>query len=185
MITVICSKTLNDVIGINGDLVYRDKVDMQRFKHYTEGSTIVMGRRTFESLPKVLPNRIHHVITHDADLKLPSESCKHSSDILIDQAYCFTSLSNAIFDSKTKDVYVIGGEQIFSEGLLYADRILLTKINFIVRIRDTDDVKRFPKINHLIWEEKQTTWDGKEFEEPWKHRGDFVSYVAYTRCSTL
>lgn len=60
-----------DGIGVNGDLLFRLSGDLKNFRQKTLGTTIIMGRKTFESLPKVLPHRTHWVITSDIDYKAP------------------------------------------------------------------------------------------------------------------
>ena len=102
-------------IGANGDLLYHIKADMQRFKALTTGQTVVMGRRTFQSLPKgALPDRCNIVISRQAGFTAPGVLVAHS-------------LPEAIAMSKT-DVYVIGGASVYAEALGMADGLLLTEI---------------------------------------------------------
>lgn len=102
-------------IGARGDLLYHIKADLQRFKALTTGKTVVMGRRTYESLPKgALPDRRNIVITRRTDFAAPGVSVAHS-------------LSEALAMSST-DVFVIGGASIYEQAMPLADGLMLTEI---------------------------------------------------------
>lgn len=117
MITIIAAVAQNRAIGYNNNLLYYLPNDLKRFKALTTGHTIIMGRRTFESLPKgALPNRRNVVISHTVT-ELPG------CDV-------FTSLKAAI-DSchSNEDIYIIGGASVYEEALPLADRLCLTEIH--------------------------------------------------------
>ena len=81
MLSIIVAKASNDVIGGDNKLLWHISEDLKRFKSITSGNTIIMGRKTFESLPKVLPNRHHIVITRDKSFKVDSPDVEVVNDI--------------------------------------------------------------------------------------------------------
>ena len=97
-ISIIAAVAANRAIGYRNRLLYWLPNDLKRFKALTTGHTIIMGRRTFESLPKgALPNRRNIVLTRQTDLVCPG-------------AECFASIEEALEHcSPTEDVYIIGG----------------------------------------------------------------------------
>ena len=133
MINLIVAHTINKVIGKNGDLVWKNKLDMQRFKTLTQNAIVVMGKNTQLSLPKKLPNRINCVL---------STTLKSNEDIEV-----FDNIDN--FIKKYNDnVQVIGGSYIYNEFLNrnLVDNIYLTLIDEIIE-GDT----YFPEIDLNMW----------------------------------
>lgn len=107
----------NRELGRNNDLIWRFKEDMKYFREHTTGHTILMGRKTFDSLPKVLPNRHHIVISH-SNPELPEEvELFHGIEEFLES-----------YQDKEEEIYVIGGAQMYAQFLDYADRLLLTEI---------------------------------------------------------
>lgn len=107
----------NRELGKDNDLIWHFKEDMKYFREHTTGHTILMGRKTFDSLPKVLPNRHHIVISH-SNPELPEDvDLFHSLDAFF-KAY----------QDKDEEIYVIGGAQMYTQFLPYADCLLLTEI---------------------------------------------------------
>ena len=106
------------VIGKDNKLIWRISDDLKRFKTLTTGHPIIMGRRTFESIGKPLPNRTNIVITRNKDLKM--EGC----------VVC-NSLEEAVEKALEKDsqIFVIGGQEIFNQAIKIANRIYLTLID--------------------------------------------------------
>ena len=115
MITIIAAIAANRAIGLNNKLLYWLPNDLKRFKALTTGHTIIMGRRTYESLPKgALPNRRNVVLTRT----------------LTDLPGCdiYTSLDEALAHcSKDEDIYIIGGASVYVQALECADRLCLPK----------------------------------------------------------
>jgi dihydrofolate reductase len=110
MIQMILSTTKDNAIGINGQLCVESREDLQHFKTKTEGSTIIMGRSTWESLPvKPLPNRKSVVI----------------SSTTIDGVETWDNLPHAL--KAHPDCWIIGGKRLFEEGLEYADSVYITR----------------------------------------------------------
>lgn len=117
MITIIAAVAANCAIGFENKLLYWLPNDLKRFKALTTGNTIIMGRRTFESLPKgALPNRRNIVISRTQS-KFPG--CD-----------TYSSLEDAISHcSSDEDIYIIGGASVYEQALPIADRLCLTEIH--------------------------------------------------------
>lgn len=115
-ISMIAAVGKNLELGKNNDLIWHFKEDMKFFKETTMGHPVIMGRRTFESLPKALPGRRNIVISSNPDYKA-------------DGAETVTSINEALEIAKTEDVFIIGGGRIYKEFLPYADNLYLTEIN--------------------------------------------------------
>jgi len=118
MITIIAATGENNSLGKDNDLVWHLPDDFKRFKELTSGNYILIGRKTFESFPKPLPNRKHLIITRQKDYKVP-ENC-----------FVFDTIENAIDFSKNQDIWIIGGGgEIYKQSMEIADRIELTRVH--------------------------------------------------------
>ena len=117
MLSIIVAAARNGAIGLNGALLYHLRADLQRFKALTTGHTIIMGRRTFESLPQgALPNRRNVVLSRTAT---EFEGCD-----------CYPSLQEALAHcAKDEDIYIIGGASVYEQALAIADRLCLTEMH--------------------------------------------------------
>ena len=115
-ITIIAAISENRVLGKDNKLIWHLPEDLKRFKHFTFGHSIIMGRKTFESLPKVLPGRHNIVVTKNKEFSAVGVTVCHS---LIEAI-------NASGDDLQP--FVIGGGQIYQEAIELADKIELTKI---------------------------------------------------------
>jgi dihydrofolate reductase len=114
-ITLVVARASNGVIGRDGKLPWHIPADLKRFKALTMGTVLVMGRRTFESLPKVLPGRRHVVLTRDPEWRADGAAVAHS-------------VERAIALAGDEPMSVIGGADIFRAFLPLADRIELTEV---------------------------------------------------------
>ena len=114
-ITLIVARATNGVIGRNGTLPWRIPADLKRFKALTMDSAMVMGRRTFNSLPGVLPGRRHIVLTRDRNWSAVGAEVAHS-------------VEEALALAGDEAISVIGGAEIFELFLPYADRFELTEV---------------------------------------------------------
>ncbi len=116
-ISIIAAVARNRAIGHNNKLLYWLPNDLKRFKALTTGHTIIMGRRTFESLPKgALPNR-RNVVLSRSDSEFPG--CDK-----------YSSLEEALNNCKEdEDVFIIGGASVYEQAMKFADRLLLTEID--------------------------------------------------------
>ena len=114
-ITIVVARAINGVIGRDGDLPWHIPGDLKRFKALTMGSAMIMGRKTFDSLPGILPGRRHIVMTRDSGWTVEGVEVAHD----VEQALALAG---------TTPVSVIGGAAIFDLFEPIADRIELTEV---------------------------------------------------------
>ena len=130
MITIIAAASDNDVIGNDNKLIWHLSKDLIRFKNLTKGHHVIMGRKTFESMPKALPNRTNVVISRNKNYTA-------ENIIVVD------SIENALNVCKNDpQPFIIGGGEIYKLGLQYAKRIELTRVH-----HDFEGDTFFPEIN--------------------------------------
>jgi dihydrofolate reductase len=159
MIIMIAAASENNALGKNNELVWRLPNDFKRFKNLTSGHHIIMGRKTFESFPKPLPNRTHIVISRQD--KYNPEGC-----IVVN------SMEKAIAACPTEGpVYIIGGGEIYNLGIPFSDKIELTRVH-----HDFDADAFFPEINPNDWEMTLSEFQPKDD----KHLFDYT-YQTYVR----
>lgn len=125
-LNIICALAENGAIGNQGGLLYHLSADLKRFKNLTSGHTVLMGRKTFESLPKgALPNRRNLVVSRQAEYAAPGIEVFHSFDEALKAC------------SADDEVYVIGGESMYAAALPLANRLCLTHIHATPAEADT------------------------------------------------
>ena len=129
-VSMIAAVGKNLELGKNNNLIWHFKEDMKFFKDTTMGHTVVMGRKTFESLPKALPGRKNIVISSNAEYQAQG-------------ATVVTSVEEALQIADNEEVFVIGGGKIYAEFLPYADKLYLTEIDAECEDADT----YFPQFN--------------------------------------
>ena len=118
MISIIVAIAQNRAIGYKGDLIYHLSADLKRFKALTTGHTVLMGRKTFESLPKgALPNRRNIVLTRQQGVLFPGTEVYPS---------IAEALEHCTHDQK---IYVLGGAQIYTQALELADELEITLVH--------------------------------------------------------
>lgn len=160
MISLIAAIAANNAIGKQQELLCHLPNDLKRFKAITLGHTIVMGRRTFESLPKgALPGRTNVVVTQQSDAQWDNTTVVHS----IDEAFA---------DAGDKELFVIGGATLYRQTLDRADRLYLTHIHHAFDDADT----YFPTINYDEWREIER----EEHKADERHPYDYT-FVTYER----
>lgn len=115
-VTLIAALASNRVIGRGNQLPWRIPGDLPRFKQLTTGQTLVMGRKTFESIGRPLPGRATVVVTRNRDFAVPGVEVAHS-------------LEDALARVKTEEAFIAGGGEIYAQALPRADRLLLTEID--------------------------------------------------------
>ncbi|MDA7716967.1 dihydrofolate reductase [bacterium] len=159
IITMIAAAGENNALGKDDDLVWHLPDDFKRFKKLTTGHHIIMGRKTFETFPKLLPNRVHIVITRDTKYQAEGAIVVHSMKEALDVA------------KGDSQPFIIGGGEIYTMGMEYADFIELT------RVHETFDADTFfPEIDPKIW-----TVVKEEFHDmDEKHKHPFT-YFTYKR----
>ena len=137
-ISIIAVLGKNNEIGKGNELLCHLPSDLKRFKEITLGHTVIMGRKTFESLPKgALPNRRNIVISRNTQLQIKGVELYSSLD------YAFIKLINEM------EVFIIGGAEIYSLSLPFADRLYITRIHAVFPEADVF----FPSINWNNWKE--------------------------------
>ena len=129
-VSMIAAVGKNLELGKNNNLIWHFKEDMKFFKDTTIGHTVVMGRKTFESLPKALPGRKNIVISSNAQYQAQG-------------ANVVTSVEEALKIADNEEIFVLGGGKIYAEFLPYADKLYLTEIDAECEDADT----YFPQFN--------------------------------------
>lgn len=120
-INIIVARDNNNGIGFNNELLYHIKEDMKYFKELTTGNTVLMGRKTYESIGKPLPNRENIIITSDTN-KYKNQDISICRDI--SQGLVFALLLN-------KDLFIIGGDSIYKQYLPLTDKLYITQIDSV------------------------------------------------------
>lgn len=134
-INLIAAIGKNNELGKNNDLIWKLKGDMKFFRETTMGHPIVMGRKTFESLPKVLPGRKNIVISSNDILNTEIEKYKSIKEFLIK------------YKEFNEDVFIIGGASIYKQFIDFATNLYLTEIAAV----DKDADVYFPSFNKEEW----------------------------------
>ncbi len=155
-VSIIAAIGRNRELGKGNDLIWHFRDDMKFFKETTTGSTVIMGRKTFESLPKALPNRRNIVISRNRDFRAEG-------------AEVVGSVEEALRAAENDEIFIIGGGHIYAEFLPLADKLYLTEIDAVC-----DDAEvYFPKFSKRLYSRKKLTdfnCDGIHF-----------SHVLYTK----
>lgn len=136
MLSIIVAKARNNIIGKNNQLLWHLPDDMKRFKALTTGHPVIMGRKTFESIGKPLPNRENIVFTTNPDFSIEAENVKVVHGIEEIKEY---------IDSE-ENAFVIGGAMIYNLLLPYTKVLYVTEIN-----KDFEGDTFFTKINEEEW----------------------------------
>ena len=165
-INIIAAVAENGAIGLNGKLLYWLPADLRRFKALTTGHTIIMGRKTFESLPKgALPNRRNIVLSRS---KKNFPGAERFSSLTEAIAACNLPQKGA---GEAEDIYIIGGASVYAEALPLANRLCLTEVHDTPQKADAF----FPDFNRDEWE--VVFREEHEPDEKHAQRFDFVDYV--------
>ncbi|GAA0071610.1 dihydrofolate reductase [Clostridium sardiniense] len=145
MLSIIVATAQNNAIGKDNSLLWHISEDLKRFKEITSGHKILMGRKTFESLPGILPNRPHIVLTRDMNFSVDSDKVTviHNLDEVI---------SN--YKNYDEEIFIIGGGEIYNLLMPYADKLYLTKVK-----KDFNADTFFPQIDMNKWEVIHTSGD--------------------------
>ncbi|WP_091431403.1 dihydrofolate reductase [Flavobacterium degerlachei] len=159
MIIMIAAASENNALGKNNELVWHLPNDFKRFKNLTSGHHIIMGRKTFESFPKPLPNRTHIVISRQEDYN--PEGCLVVSSMEKALEIC----------PKDETSFIIGGGEIYKLGMPFSDKIELTVVH-----HNFEADAFFPEINIEEWEITSSEFQSKDE----KHLFDYT-YQTYSR----
>lgn len=158
---IIAAVAANRIIGKDNDLVWRLPADLRHFKNTTTGHYIIMGRKSFESIGKPLPNRTSIIITRNQDYKQEGVFVAHSLE---------SALAKAENDNQDK-VFILGGGQIYKEAMSICDYMYITEVH-----ESFEGDTFFPEIDHSIWEEVHR----EDFTADEKNKYNY-SFVEYTR----
>lgn len=157
-LSIIVAASQNNVIGKDNQLIWRLSADLKRFKALTTGHHIIMGRKTFDSIGKPLPNRTSIIISHQADYK--AEGC-----IVVN------SLEEALEKvPANQEAFIIGGGTIYKEVIDKADKLYLTLVH-----KKFDGDTFFPKVDEKIW--KSTKREDHMPSEKNEYAYSFIDYV--------
>ena len=159
-LTIIVAAGEDNAIGKDNDLIWHLSDDLKRFKKLTSGHHIIMGRKTFESFPKPLPNRTHIVITRQSNYKVP------------EGVIVVNNLEDALDAAgKDKQPFIIGGGEIYKQSINLADKLELTRVHASFDGADTF----FPNVDTNIWKEVSRTTH--EADEDHNYAFSFITYV--------
>lgn len=161
MKVIIAAAGENNALGRDNELMWHLPDDFRRFKKLTTGHPMIMGRKTFESFPKPLPDRQHIVITRDRDYTINHKACS-----------VVHSLDEALELSADKDlVFIIGGGEIYKLALPYTDMMELTRIH-----ANFEGDTYFPEFDEGQWDLIKKEYHPKDA----RHQYDFT-YLTYRR----
>jgi len=163
MITLIAAVGENNAIGKNNQLLWHLPNDFKRFKQITTNHFIIMGRKTFESFPKPLPNRTHIVISRQKNYA--PNGC-----IVV------SNLEKAIeICPKNQEIFIIGGGEIYNQSIIIADKLDITKVH-----HSFDGDVFFPEIDLKIWKLTASIFNNRDE----KHQYDY-SFQVFERIEPL
>jgi dihydrofolate reductase len=162
MINIIAAIGKNREIGMSGQLPWRLKSDLQHFKNLTSGNIVIMGRKTFDSIGRPLPNRVNIVVTRGKNFRQDGITTADSIESALKLSQNFPG----------KEIFIIGGGQIYQQTLSLADKLYITEVDF----SDSKADAFFPKIDNQVWQESFR----EKFESDQDNQYDF-SFVEYSR----
>jgi dihydrofolate reductase len=159
-VSIIVAAGKNNEIGQGGKLLCHLPADLRHFKSITEKHTVVMGRRTYNSLPNgALPNRRNIIVSRNPSLT-------------IENAEVFSSIDSALIHSNSEEeVFIIGGAEIYRQCINFADKIYLTRIHTEFPEADTF----FPEIDPAKWREISRIFFQADEKNPFNY--SFIEYI--------
>ncbi len=160
MVSLIVAVSENNVIGNKNKIPWRIPADMKYFKSRTKGNVVVMGRKTFESLGKPLPDRVNIVITHQEDFHPEGAFVVSTMEAALRKAKQFPG----------KEIFIIGGGEIYLQSLELADRIYLTRIH-----QHFEGDTFFPELPASKW--KIVSNESHQPDEKNPHPYSFITYA--------
>ena len=152
LLSLIVAMDRGRLIGRDGDLPWRLPNDLKHFKQQTLGKTVLMGRRTWESLGRPLPQRENWVLTRDRDFRA-------------DGARVFHSLEDALEAHAAGELLVIGGAELYRQTLPLAQRLYLTEVD-----AELDGDTRFPAFDRAQWREIESASHPPDERHAWPYR---------------
>ena len=138
MLSIVVAKAKNNIIGKDNKMIWHLPEDLKHFRELTTNHTIIMGRKTFESLGGLLPNRKHIVFTQNPDFKVKEEN--------VEVVHSLLQIQELI--EEQEEAFVIGGAMIYNFLMPYVKKMYVTEIE-----QEFEVDAFFPKINSQIWRE--------------------------------
>ena len=160
MLSIIVAIANQNVIGKDNKLIWHLPEDLKRFKKITTGHKIIMGRRTFESLGGILPNRKHIILCNDMEMNIEDENVEVLDDISKLDKYINTD----------EECFVIGGATIYKLLMPYANKMYITKIN-----QDFEGDVYFPEIKEEEWKEISKEQGLTDEQNPFNY--EYITYI--------
>lgn len=161
MLSIVVAKAKNNIIGKDNKLLWHLSDDLKRFKALTEGHTIIMGRKTFESLGRVLPNRKHIVFSNNPDFKVNDENVEVVHSLLQIQEYI----------ESEEEAFVIGGAMMYNFLMPYVSKMYVTEIE-----KEFEGDAFFPRIDDEKWKEVSREKGSEDGENNFEY-----NYVVYQK----
>ena len=134
IVTIVVAIGENNAIGKNNELLWYLPKDLRHFKTITKGHTVIMGRKTFESVGKPLPNRRNIIITRNTDLAIEGTEVVHTLEEALELC------------KQDEEVFIIGGAEIYKMAMQHTDKIYLTVVH-----ENFEADAFFPEIDHNLW----------------------------------
>ena len=159
MLSIIVAVAKNNVIGKDNKLIWHIPEDLKHFKNITTGHTVIMGRKTFESLGRILPNRKHIILCNDMELNIQNENVEVLPDISMLKKYIESEEEN----------FVIGGATIYKLLMPYTKKLYITHIN-----QEFEGDVTFPEIDMAEWKVVSKEKGLKDEKNPYDY--EFVNY---------
>lgn len=160
MLSIIVAKSNNNVIGKDNTLIWHLPEDLKRFKQLTTGKTIIMGRKTFDSLGRILPNRKHIVITKNMDFKVDSD--------MVEVVHEISELKE--YMDSCEECFVIGGGVVYNMLMPYSNKIYATVIN-----ENFEGDTYFPVIDEKIWKMEKREKGIRNEDNPYDY--EYIDYI--------
>ncbi len=160
MLSIIVAKAKNNIIGKDNGMLWKIPDDLKRFKEKTSGHTIIMGRKTFESLGGILPERMHIILSRNPDFNIDSNCVKVVHSLLELQPYM----------EDEEEHFVIGGAIVYNLLMPYANKMYITQID-----KDFEGDSLFPKINEEDW--KEVSREEGQQDEINDFKYEYITYV--------
>ncbi len=160
MISLIAAVGKNNELGANNSLLWHLPADMEHFRNTTRGHTVIMGRKTFESIGKALPNRRNIVITRNPDYKSEDIEIVNTPKEALDMV------------DGNEEVFVIGGREIYEQCMETANKLYITHVD--ADFKDSDAF--FPTIDIAKWKKVKSAFHAKDADNPYD-----IEFAEYER----
>ena len=156
-LSLIVATSINHVIGVNNTLPWHLPEDLKRFRALTSGHHIIMGRKTYASLGRLLPNRTTVIVTRNKHFNVEGAIVAHSLPAAIDAC------------GADDEAFIIGGAELYAQGLAFANKLYVTEVALTV-----EGDAFFPPIDKNMWQETSR-------ETLTSAQGIVFSYVTYVK----